>query len=266
VVQAVPLSRQLIEHAADGADLANAEGRARLLAQARPLWTLLPDGALKRQILPELARSGALTVEDLTSLWGQTSTTGASTGVGTGTGTGGGAASGGAPAQTRRSPNFKRAPSTAGRRPPAASADLALRLLLRHSDWWEKISAEDQQMLHELGAAHGQAVAWLERQIHEHGPQTWAALAQALNEEEFAEQALRWVQAALADEEQSFADLRRVVHRLWRARLEAEVQTLIAQASTNAQGGPDRETFAEISRLNEQIRIHRAGETAVASP
>lgn len=252
VAQAVPLSRQLIEHAAEGSDLSSAEGRARLLAQARPLWALLPDGALKRQILPELARSGALTVEDLASLWGQPSGHSAV------------AAAQGPPSSARRSPSMKRPPPQGGRRPPAASADLALRLLLRHSDWWERISAEDQQMLHELGSVHGQAVAWLEQQILEHGPLTWAALAQALADQDFADEAQRWVEAALADEEQSFDDLRRVVHRLWRARLEGEVQVLIAQAQPDPQGVPDRETMAEISRLNAQIRTHRAGEVAAA--
>jgi DNA primase len=241
VAQAVPLSRQLIEHAADGADLATAEGRARLLAQARPLWNLLPDGALKRQLLPELARSGGLGLDDLAALWGQQS---------------GSAAPGAGPARPRAAPGPVRRPPAPGRRAPAASADLALRLLLRHSDWWEQIGAEDQQLLHELGGTHGQAVAWLEQQCTEHGPQTWSALADALAEQAWCDEAMRWVGAALADEEQSLADLRRVLHRLWRARLEAEIQGLIAEGAT------DRETLARIGELNERIRTHRAGETA----
>ena len=70
VAKAVPLSRQLIEQAAAGADLGTAEGRARMLAQAKPLWSALPDGALKRQLLPELARQSQLELSDLASLWG----------------------------------------------------------------------------------------------------------------------------------------------------------------------------------------------------
>ncbi|KPF95415.1 DNA primase, partial [beta proteobacterium AAP121] len=70
VVQAVPLSRQLIELASEDADLSSAEGRARMLAQAKPLWMALPDGALKRQLLPELARQAQLALADLSSLWG----------------------------------------------------------------------------------------------------------------------------------------------------------------------------------------------------
>ncbi len=241
VTKAVPLSRQLIEHAAEGADLGTAEGRARLLAQARPLWALLPDGALKRQLLPELARSGGLSVDDLSGLWGQTS-----------------APSPGQPAtgaRPRGGPTSPRRPPPVGRRAPAATADLALRLLLRHSDWWEQLGAEDQQMLHELGGSHGLAVAWIEQQCTEHGPQTWSALASAMAGEAWHDEAQRWVQAALADEEQSFVDLRRVLHRLWRSRLEADIQALLAE------GRMDRETLDRIGHLNEQIRVHRAGET-----
>ena len=70
VTLAVPLSRQLVAQAAEDADLGTAEGRARMLAQAKPLWSALPDGALKRQLLPELARQGQLELADLSALWG----------------------------------------------------------------------------------------------------------------------------------------------------------------------------------------------------
>ena len=54
--RAVPLSRQLIELAAEGAATSPPpKGRARMLANARPLWTRLPDGVLKRQLLGEFA-------------------------------------------------------------------------------------------------------------------------------------------------------------------------------------------------------------------
>src|SRR5450755_1000488 len=43
VANAVPLSRQMIALAAEGVDFATAEGRARFLAEARPLWSMLPD-------------------------------------------------------------------------------------------------------------------------------------------------------------------------------------------------------------------------------
>ena len=46
-------------------------------------------------------------------------------------------------------------------------------------------------------------MAWLERQITEHGDLTWAALEQTMRDESWHEEAQRWVDAAAAEEEQS---------------------------------------------------------------
>lgn len=71
VAEAVPLSRFLVDAASEGCDLATAEGRALMAAHARPLWTSLPDGVLKRQVLGELADLTQLRAQDLSDLWGQ---------------------------------------------------------------------------------------------------------------------------------------------------------------------------------------------------
>ncbi|MBX3602243.1 MAG: DNA primase [Rubrivivax sp.] len=225
LAQAVPLSRQLVEQAADGCDLAGAEGRARFLAHAKPLWSALPDGALKRQLLPELARRATMEPADLASLWG-----------GAAAGPPAAAPPGARPATP---PSFAR-PAARGpaRRAPAAPADLALRLLLRHSDWWDRLSTEDHQLLHGLGGAHGEAVAWLERQLVEHGPLPWAALAEALaaDEQAAALQAdvTRWMAGAAPDEEHDVTDLRRVLARLALQQLEDESALLATAAAADA--------------------------------
>ena len=64
-------ARFLIEAAREGCDLATAEGRAHMAANARPLWTLLPDGALKRQVLGEIAELVQLGQHELLELWGR---------------------------------------------------------------------------------------------------------------------------------------------------------------------------------------------------
>jgi DNA primase len=71
VKEAVPLSRFLIDAAGADCDLTSAEGRARMASQARPLWSALPDGALKRQLIGELAEGTGLTSQDLLQLWQQ---------------------------------------------------------------------------------------------------------------------------------------------------------------------------------------------------
>ncbi|MDP2005047.1 MAG: DNA primase [Rubrivivax sp.] len=243
VTSAVPLSRQLVAMASEDADLGSAEGRARMLAQAKPLWNALPDGALKRQLLPELARTAQLEPADLQSLWGTAP------------------APSPAPRPRGQGPMNLQAPlRRAGRRAPAGSADLALRLLLRHSDWWEQLSGEDHTLLHGLGGAHGTVVAWLERQLTEHGPQTWAALEQALAGEDTHAAALGWVSAAVADEEQGLDDLHKVMHRLWRDQLEQDIGDLIAAGQT------DRETLLRIGELRKLSDAHRKAEQALARP
>lgn len=73
VGDALPLSRFLVEATSEGCDLGQAEGRAHMASNARPLWSALPDGALKRQLLTELAERAQLQAADLSDLWSQAS-------------------------------------------------------------------------------------------------------------------------------------------------------------------------------------------------
>ena len=65
VHQAVPLSRQVLEHAAAECDLASAEGRARLLVQAVPLLAQFPQGALQGLIASELAQMANMPADEV---------------------------------------------------------------------------------------------------------------------------------------------------------------------------------------------------------
>jgi DNA primase len=221
----------LLVQAGQDAELDTAEGRSRMLAQAKPLWMALPDGALKRQLLPELARHAQLEPADLASLWGT------------------------APAvqkaqvRTGPAPAMEAPVRRSGRRAPAGVADLALRLLLRHSDWWERLSGEDQALLHGLGGHHGAVVAWLERQLTEHGALTWAALDGAMADEPWHAVARGWVNAAAPDEEQGFEDLHRVAQRILIDELKAQARELASLAE------PAREDMDRLRTLNERIKL-----------
>jgi DNA primase len=69
VQQSVPLSRYLLDSAAEGCDLDTAEGRALMSSRAEPLWALLPDGAFKRQLLAEISQKVGLSLASLNELW-----------------------------------------------------------------------------------------------------------------------------------------------------------------------------------------------------
>ncbi len=183
VTDATPLSRFLIESAQEGCELHTTEGRAHMASNAKPLWTLLPDGALKRQLLSEIAEHVQLDARELASLW-----TGAPASAGAGAG---------APRRQRNGETRKDWPDRGGTRAsasrpqatpsgfrvrPATRADHAGRLLLGDSARWDQLSNEDHAMLCELASPHGPLFVWLDSQQHEHGPQPWGMLRENLRE------------------------------------------------------------------------------------
>jgi DNA primase len=235
VAQAVPLSRQLIEQAAEDADLGSAEGRARMLAQAKPLWQALPDGALKRQLLPELARQAQLEAADLASLWGQQPAARAPAPAAAGGGQG--------PLRLLR--------RGAIRVRPAGPADIAVRLLLQHADWWDRLSPDDQQLLHDIGGTHGEIVRWLEGQLMEHGAMTWSALHDALEGQPWAEEARAWVRAGLGDEGYQLEELQQALSMLVQEVLKQEADAIIASE-------PGAEELRRYREILEQIKLIKA--------
>jgi DNA primase len=190
VAQAVPLSRQLIEVAKADVDTGTAEGRARFVVQARPLWSALPEGMLKRQLLGQIASVAALPVEELAAAW-QTQ----------------------AAAPARRSP--QRPPAAAPRRHmPRQPADRALWALLLESGWWTRLAAEDHETLCALEGWHGEAFRLIDRLSADEGNLPWAALRERLGAEDWAAQAIRLVDAEDPAIEPSLDDLRASIGQL----------------------------------------------------
>ena len=68
--RALPLSRWFIRSLSEGKDLATAEGRAALLAESRPLVSSMPAGALRMQLLNELAEVARSAPAEVESLFG----------------------------------------------------------------------------------------------------------------------------------------------------------------------------------------------------
>ena len=200
VAAAVPLSRQIVALAAEGADFATAEGRARFLANARPLWSALPDGMLKRQLLGEIASRAALPVDELSQAW-QTTAAGRPKPVAK---PGRGARRGSSPRPVMRQP-----------------ADRLAWMLLLESRWWESLSAADQALLCALPGWHGDLFRFIDRTATEHGGQPWAALRERMGGEAWAAAALALVagedpgiEPLLEELELSMLQLRRSAGRL----------------------------------------------------
>ena len=236
VRDALPLSRFLLEVAATDCNLDTPEGRARLSAQAQPLWSAMPDGALKRQLLQELADTIGLEARELAQLWATPGRRGAAAVL--------------PHTPERMAPPRPPRPTPADADPsrvrpsPRARrtgrgllgrADRVARIVLGTPQAWDWLSADDHALLAAEPAPHGPLFAWLERQWLEHGPQPWAALREALRGEPFEALAV-----ALHDS------------GLWLERFDAQAGD--AASADNTPVGDD-EIRRELRELLRRIRI-----------
>ena len=240
VTEAMPLSRFLIEVARDGCDLHTAEGRAHMASNAKPMWMALPDGALKRQLLSEIAELADLGNHELQDLWMPAAVEQARSG------------------EFKKSSKFKPRASYAPksykrgtRLIPQGRADHAARVLLSHMDLWEDLSTEDHNLLCELAPPHGPLFVWLDHQHHEHGQQTWGALREGLRGHESEDLALRVMATAftpLLDDEgkpmpesltpeqqhkEAGLELRGILNKILFDSLDAQMKDAIAEAAAD---------------------------------
>jgi DNA primase len=215
VADATPLSRFLIEVAREGCDLDTAEGRAHMAANAKPMWMQLPEGALKRQLLTELAELAQLGTHELQELWE------------------------GKPARRSERPAWKnREPQSMPARPrgrvlPVSRPTRALQILLSEPHAWERLSHDDHHLLCEMPAPHGPLFAWLDSQHHDHGPQPWGVLREALRGHEhegFAVAELAKLPPQIESDPDELAD---ILEKERQARRNEEMKRLAAAAPSD---------------------------------
>jgi DNA primase len=294
VSKAVPLSRFLLEAAGEDCDLDTAEGRARMASNARPLWSALPEGALKPQLLAEIAEQVLIDSRELLRLW-QTASgsrkqsyknnstkqppandyptqlhTNARRGQAL-------------PEFENHPPNFRDEadysasephffpPTTpqgkfshtgltprhaprrlAGRILPASREDRVLRLLLTEPQSWDRLSTEEHHLLLALPAPHGPLFAWLESQLHEHGPQSWAVLREGLRGHAHEHHAVAQFAEVLEGVDYDWGETRRILNELLDLKLASEKTDLAARAAT------DPAAFARLRELIEQSRTQKS--------
>lgn len=236
---AVPLSRQIAETAGAGHDLDTAEGRAHMLANAKPLWSALPDGALKRQMIGELAGIGRLETSELQSLWGNV-----------------------APVRRAGAVAERPARRIASRVSKGAAnlLDRAIWLLLHKCDMWSALDGEAHDELAAKAPPYDLFFSCIERSLHEHGPMAPPALLDELRV--VAQQHPQG--GAVIDRIAQFHDpephadlaqeLRLVLDRLRLKALEEELELLFQSGmlSPDAQAR-SLELMADRSRLKAQL-------------
>ena len=236
VSEAVPLSRFLIDVARDGCEIGSAEGRAHFASNAKPLWDLLPDGTLKPQLLTEIADLVQLSSRELLAVWHPSQAKG----------------------QRRSTEAYKKESNNLNEykvydrksqkseatgqalgsgRLPTSRADHAVRILLDNMAALESLSAEDHHLLCNLPAPHGPLFSWLERQLHEHGPQPWVALREGLMATESEAYALKLMAGyelgADSDASEALSELRHLLNRMLIEQLKMEETVAIETAKAD---------------------------------
>ncbi|MBC7444952.1 MAG: DNA primase [Polaromonas sp.] len=297
VAKAVPLSRFLLEAAGEGCDLDTAEGRAHMASNARALWSALPEGLLKPQLLAEIAEQVMIDSRELLQLW-QPSSGGRKPAYK-------GASTARPPPARDPSPEFQSGlradqempefgdyspgfqgqadygvadsqfpasfmPQTApklgkfsrpgmtartaprrltGRILPTSREDRVLRLLLTEPQAWDRLSSDEHHLLLCLPAPHGPLFAWLESELHEHGPQSWAVLREGLRGHAHEHHALAQFAEVLDGVDNDWGETRRILQQLQQIRDDSEIADLAARAP----GEP-----AVLERLRELLAQSRA--------
>ena len=238
VSDATPLSRFMVEVAREGCDLDTAEGRALLATQAKPLWSALPEGVLKTQLLGEFAELVDIGERELLRLW-----QGASA----------------APLGDRR-----RSPPKSGKTwSPAASApvtrgislrrkipsrqDRALQILFTDMPQWAALASPLQHLLMDLAAPHGRLFTWLDQQWHEHGVQPLAALREGLRGHEDEALLVQLIDNTPLQMDNDASELQSIMLELEKAHLANQIDELTRRMAT------DPQAYASIKQLNARL-------------
>jgi DNA primase len=195
---------------------------------------LLPDGALKRQLLGEIADLVQLNARELTDLWSPSRSEHKPAGS---------YKKNSEPRpysgsySSQQSSSSAQRPRAGGRAQPASRADHAARLLLGHCAGWDTLSSEEHIMLCGLPAPHGPLFTWLESQLHEHGPQPWAALREGLHEHPSEALALKLMSGpelgSLDNHAETPQELRNLLNRMLVEQLKALETEAIAASTTD---------------------------------
>ena len=170
VGRAQPLSVFLLDTLGSGLAMGTAEGRAQAIARARPLLALLPDSALKSQILGEFAKRVEMPLAELRPALALPERH-----AGTG--------------KARRQENERRPERRSSMATQRASrlaglrtdhAQTAMRILLAQPELWNTLSPSQHELLMQDGSSTQALAGWLEAQLDAYPDSSASALWEGL--------------------------------------------------------------------------------------
>ncbi len=225
--RAVPLSRFLLDELASRVDLSTAEGRANCIHAAKPLLKQVQAGALRVQLVRELAEKCRLATEEVTQLCelGHTA-----------------------------APTARTAPVP--RRPVTSMAEQLLQLLVSNPSCVEKVTAEYRSLLDSPEFA---PVVELVDTLKGSGATTSGMLVEVMRESQHAglyQSLAAKTLADAADDDTARRILADVLLKLEKQHMESEFQRL---NNDGQRSEVDRQRFQEVSRRLEELKRATTG-------
>ena len=220
--RAVPLSRFLLDELGSRGDMATAEGRARCVHEAKPLLRQMQAGALRLQLVRELAEKTRLSAEEVTQLCELAA----------------------APVRPRG------APAGYPRTAPTPLARKLLRVLVSNPGLADRLSAEQRAFLDapELGS-----VLELLDALKDSGAATPAMVFEATRESQYAALYQEVAGEALSvtdDEESARADFAGALNQIELARIRSEHERLTARGLRDE----DKPRLRELNRRMAELK------------
>jgi DNA primase len=239
VTSSLPLSQMFLQTIRKGCDIETIEGRSRLVTQAKGLWPSLPKGFGKQEILKEIATLAQLHPKELLSLWSNQNSHPKNKIM--------------TPwksmSKTSPSSDFtfrQRYDDTKNlgqqnhfayhRLLPTERMQRALGMFFANPHYWERLSQSDHDMFCHWEKPYGILFTWLDRYLHEYGPQPWSILRIAIKNETELQTTYTLIQKAVLqvlDKEIEESEIQDILQRLRQEWRKKRLETLAKASSSD---------------------------------
>jgi DNA primase len=245
---ALPLSEYLVTHLAAAIDISHADGKARFVAEAKPLLERVPQGTFRELLLDRLAEAIGVSGERFLKIVGPITAATAPPGTS--------APSPATPGASGAWPMPPRAPRTARSAGRGPLVRQAVQTLLHFPAVAARVTGDEREALAGLDEPGVEILGALLNDLHEHPAASTAQVLERWREHPAAERLNRLAaeQTIIPDEKAAGDELRTALQKLAQGAATAELDALIAREQ---QGGLDqagRERLRELLDLLQKSR------------
>ena len=227
---ALPLSEYLVQHLAGAIDISHADGKARFVAEARPLLERMPEGPYRELLLDRLAEAIGVSAERFLKIVGPMTTPDSSI-----------------PAPAQAPPRSPRTARSTGR---GSLVRQAVQTLLHFPGTVARIPATEIEALGSLDEPGVEILVQLLEGVRQQPAASTAQLLERWRDHPAADRLGRLAAEAsiVPDEAAALDELRTALRKLAQGAAAAELDALIAKESGNGLSPEERDRLRELLR------------------